>query len=65
MADTRTSDERYRVDPFDYSEDPGYGYHSLGWHAARIADDEKKLARKAARDNARARGRSVREAVAA
>ena len=65
MSDTRTADERYLVDPYDYSDDPGYGYHSLGWHAARIADDERALARKAARDNARARGLSVREAVAA
>ena len=63
MADTRTADERYLVNPNDYSDSPGYMYHSLSWHAAHIVVDERKAARNAARDNARARGLSVKAAA--
>jgi len=62
VTDPRTADERYRVNPNDYSEDPSYGYHSLSWHAARAVVDERKEARKSSRDRARARGLSVRAA---
>lgn len=48
MADTRTADERYFVNPNDYANDPHYSYRPLAAHAAAIR-------REATTDRVRAR----------
>lgn len=44
MADTRTADERYPVNPNDYTDDTDYAYRPLAEHARRIVADESRAA---------------------
>lgn len=63
--DPRTADEKYAVNPNNFSNDPDYAYHSLSWHAARVTFTERREQQSAAKiERDAARRRSLAEVAA-